>query len=265
MFNCAYLIEILTPKRAALGDLQGRMKSFGERYRKIFDSGCGASIPDNPMGQPRYSLLEAIEFCDLPIHPQRTVMNLNTFHTKGELDGVLQRASDLGLKYLLVVRGDGGPMLPKLEPESIGSKRSIATSIDLLRYINTEYSGAFITGCAFNQYNPMPSESDRLVQKIDAGAKFVITQPVLGKDPNVDLLKNFNIFVVIEAWMSEKVDLFMKSVRREHDERVEGYDPVKNLDILHDAYPENCIYLSMLSFKQDWKRTLPRYRYTTSE
>ena len=265
MFNCAYLIEILTPKRAALGDLQGRMKSFGERYRKIFDSGCGASIPDNPMGQPRYSLLEAIEFCDLPIHPQRTVMNLNTFHTKGELDGVLQQASDLGLKYLLVVRGDGGPMLPKLEAESIGSKRSIATSIDLLRYINTEYSGAFITGCAFNQYNPMPFESDRLVQKIDAGAKFVITQPVLGKDPNVDLLKNFNIFVVIEAWMSERVDLFMKSVRREHDERVEGYDPVKNLDILHDAYPENCIYLSMLSFKQDWKRTLPRYRYTTSE
>ena len=265
MFDCAYLIEILTPKRATLGDLEERMSGFAERYRRSFDSSSGVSIPDNPMGQPRYSLLEVIEFCDLPIHPQRTVMNLNTFHTKEDLDGVLQRASDLGLKYLLVVRGDGGPMLPKLEPESIGSKRSIATSIDLLRYINTEYSGAFITGCAFNQYNPMPFESDRLVQKIDAGAKFVITQPVLGKDRNVDLLKNFNIFVVIEAWMSEKVDLFMKSVRREHDERVEGYDPVKNLDILHDAYPENCIYLSMLSFKQDWKSTLPRYRYTTSE
>lgn len=265
MFNYAYLIEILTPKRAALGDLQGRMKSFGERYRKIFDSACGASIPDNPMGQPRYTLLEAIEFCDLPTHPQRTVMNLNTFHTKKELDGVLQRASDLGLKYLLVVRGDGGPMLPKLEPESIGSKRSIATSIDLLRYINTEYSGAFITGCAFNQYNAMPFESDRLAQKIDAGAKFVITQPVLGKDPNVDLLKNFSISVVIEAWMSEKVDLFLKSVQRERDERVQGYDPVKNLEILHDTYPENCVYLSMLSFKQDWKRILPRNCYYASD
>jgi len=265
MFDCAYLIEILTPKRAALGDLHERMKSFEERYRKIFDSGFGASIPDNPMGQPRYSLLDAIEFCDLLIHPQRTVMNLNTFHTKGELDGVLQRASDLGLKYLLVVRGDGGPMLSKLEPESIGSKRSVTTSIDLLRYINTEYSGAFITGCAFNQYNPMPFESDRLVKKIDAGAKFIITQPVLGKDPNVELLKNFNISVVIEAWMSEKVDLFLKGIRREHDQRIEGYDPVKNLHILHDAYPENCVYLSMLSFKQDWKRILPRHFYYTTE
>lgn len=265
MFNCSYLIEILTPKRSALGDLQVRMKSFGERYSKIFNSGCGASIPDNPMGQPRYSLLETIEFCDLPIHPQRTVMNLNTFHTKEELDGVLQRASDLGLRYLLVVRGDGGPMLPKLEPESIGSKRNIATSIDLLRYINTEYSDAFITGCAFNQYNAMPFESDRLAQKIDAGAKFVITQPVIGKDPNVDLLKDFSISVVIEAWMSEKVDLFLKSVRRERDELVEDYDPVKNLEILHEAYPENCVYLSMLSFKKDWKRVLPRNCYYAAE
>ena len=88
---------------------------------------------------------------------------------------------------------------------------------------------------------------------------------MLGKDPNVDLLKNFNIPVVIEAWMSEKVDLLLKSVRREHDERVTGYEPVKNLDILHHAYPENCVYLSMLSFKQDWKRILPRYFYRRSE
>ena len=58
--------------------------------------------------------------------------------------------------------------------------------------------------------------------------------------------------------MSEKVDLLLKSVRREGDERAEDYDPVKNLEILHDAYPENCVYLSMLSFKQDWKRILPR-------
>ena len=258
MFDCAYLIEILTPKRATLGDLEERMNNFAERYRRILDSGSGLSIPDNPMGQPRYSLLEVIEFCGLPVHPPRTVMNLNTFHTREELDGMLNRASSLGLKYLLVVRGDGGPALPKLEPESIGSKKSVATSIDLLRYINSEYSGVFITGAAFNQYNPMPFESDRLKQKIDAGAKFIITQPVLGRDPKVDLLEGFNIPVVIEAWMSEKMDLLLKSVRREKDERAEGYNPLRNLRILHDAYPKNCVYLSMLSFKQDWKGILPR-------
>jgi methylenetetrahydrofolate reductase (NADPH) len=258
MFDFPYLIEILTPKRATLGDLEERMTGFAKRYRRSFDSGSGISIPDNPMGQPRYSLLEVIEFSDLPVHPQKTVMNLNTFHSKEELDGMLNRASNLGLRYLLVVRGDGGPALPNLEPESIGSEKSVVTSIDLLRYINSEYSGVFITGAAFNQYNPIAFESDRLKQKIDAGAKFVITQPVLGKDPNVDLLEDFDIPVVIEAWMSGKVDLLLKSVRRENDERAEGYDPVKNLHILHHAYPENCVYLSMLSFKQDWQDILPR-------
>ena len=258
MFDCAYLIEILTPKRGILGDLEIRMDSFAERYGKIFESGNGASIPDNPMGQPRYSLLETLAFCGLSVHPERTVMNLNTFHTKGELDGMLQGAADIGLKYILVIRGDGGPALPKLDPESIGSEKSVATSVDLIRYINTEYSGIFITGAAYNQYNPVEFETNRLKQKIDAGAKYIITQPVLGKDPNVDLLKDFDIPVVIEAWMSEKVDLLLKSVRREKDERAVGYDPVANLNVLHDAYPENSVYLSMLSFKQDWKLMLPR-------
>jgi methylenetetrahydrofolate reductase (NADPH) len=258
MFDCAYLIEILTPKRGGLGDLEGRMKSFEKRYKKIFDSGSGASIPDNPMGRPRYSLLETVEYCRLALYPQTTVMNLNTFHTKEELDGMLKAAAELGLQYLLVVRGDGGPSLAKLEPESIGSKRSVATSIDLLRYINSQYSDIFVTGAAFNQYNPIQFETTRLKQKIDAGAKFVITQPVLGKDPNVDLLEDFDIPVVIEAWMSKKVDVLLKSVRREYDERAEGYDPVKNLHILHDSYPEKCMYLSMLSFEQDWQSILPR-------
>jgi len=258
MFDFPYLIEILTPKRATLGDLEERMSGFAQKYRRSFDSGCGVSIPDNPMGQPRYSLLEVIEFSDLPVRSSKTVMNLNTFHTKEELDGMLNRASNLGLKYLLIVRGDGGPALPKLEPESIGSKKSVATSIDLIRYINSEYSGAFITGAAFNQYNPIDFESDRLKQKIEAGAKFVITQPVLGKDPNVDLLADFNIPVVVEAWMSQKVDLLLKSVRRQKDERTEGYDPLKNLQTLHQAYPQNCVYLSMLSFNQDWQDILPR-------
>ncbi|MEJ2430346.1 MAG: methylenetetrahydrofolate reductase [Deltaproteobacteria bacterium] len=258
MFDFPYLIEILTPKGATLGDLEERMSSFAQRCHRSFNSGCGVSIPDNPMGQPRYSLVEAVEFCGLPLHPQKTVMNLNSFHGKEELDGMLSRASNLGVKYLLVVRGDGGPALPKLEPESIGSKKSVVTSIDLLGYINREYADVFIPGAAFNQYNPMDFELDRLKQKIDAGARFIITQPVLGRDQSVDSLEDFNIPVVIEAWMSAKVDLLLKSVRSEKDVRTKGYDPVKNLQTLHRAYPENCVYLSMLSFKEDWKSILPR-------
>ena len=258
MFHCAYLIEILTPKRLPVGSVENKMEAFAEKYHRIVDSGSGVSIPDNPMGQSRYSTPEVITLCSLAVNPSRTVMNLNTFHTKEELDSLLRAASRIGIKYLLVIRGDGGPELPRLKPENIGGASSVATSIDLLRYISSEYSGVFITGVAFNQYNPTPFETNRVKQKIEAGARFVITQPVIGKDPKVELLDNFDIHIVIEAWMSKDMDLLYRSVGKQKDERAVGYDPLKNLIILHESFRENTIYLSMLDFNQDWQLILPR-------
>jgi methylenetetrahydrofolate reductase (NADPH) len=258
MFDCAYLVENLTPKRIDSPDPKDKMGLFAERYCRIFDLRLGVSVPDNPMGQPRFSLLEMIEQANLPAKPEKTVMNLNTFHAKEELDGLLKKAAKMGVKYLLVIRGDGGPKLPKLNPESIGGDKTVATSIDLLRYINTEYAEKFITGCAYNHYNPMPFESNRLREKMDAGAKFVITQPVIGKNPNIDAIFEFGIPVVIEAWMSKNLELLFKSVRKEKDEKIKDYDPLKNLRTLHEAYPDCCIYLSMLGFRKQWSEILPK-------
>jgi methylenetetrahydrofolate reductase (NADPH) len=258
MFNFSYLIELLSPKTSADDQIEGLLDRFAERYRRTIDAGCGISIPDNPMGQPRLGALESIDLRDLTVDSEKVVMNLNTFHTKSELDGLLQKAVRANLKYILVVRGDGGPLLPKLDAKSIGGKLSVATSIDLIRYINKEYSDQFITGAAFNPYNPKPFELNRMKQKIDAGAKYVVTQPIIGKDENVDRLKDFNIDVVVEAWMSNNIDLLYKSVGKEKDEKAEKYDPLTNLKALHEYYPECCVYLSMLSFKQDWQEILPR-------
>ena len=96
-------------------------------------------------------------------------------------------------------------------------------------------------------------------QKIDAGAKYLVTQPIIGKDENVDRLKDFNIDVVVEAWMSNNIDLLYKSVGKEKDEKAEKYDSLANLKALHEYYPECCVYLSMLSFKQDWQEILPNF------
>jgi len=258
MFASPYIVEILTPRKSSADSEKEVMDSFAGRYRRILDCGCALSIPDNPMGQLRCGAAEAIELCALPVDSERVFMNLNTFHAKEELDRLLEKASVLGIRYLLVVRGDGSSTLPKLTPESIGGTKNVATSSDLLRYINREYEGLFITGAAFNQYNRRDFEIGRLKEKIEAGAKFVVTQPLLGKDPNVDAIEELGIPVVVEAWMSKNVDLLYKSVRKEKDERAQGYDPAVNLTKLHRAYPENCVYLSMLSFREDWKAVLPR-------
>jgi methylenetetrahydrofolate reductase (NADPH) len=258
MFNYSYIVELLSPKSSADDQMDHMLARFAERYGRIIEAGCGLSVPDNPMGQPRLGALESIDLSGLSVDSEKIVMNLNTFHTKNQLDGLLQKAAEAKIKYILVVRGDGGPLLSKLDAKSIGGKLSVATSIDLIRYINKEYSDQFITGAAFNPYNPMPFELNRMKQKIDAGAQYVVTQPIIGKDENVDSLKKFNIAVVVEAWMSNNIDLLYKSVGKEKDEKAEKYDPLENLQTLHEYYPECCVYLSMLSFKQDWHEILPR-------
>ena len=258
MFYYPYIVELLSPKRSTGYQIEALLDRFAERYRRINDAGYGVSIPDNPMGQPRLGALECFELRDLAVDSEKVVMNLNTFHTKRELDGLLQKAAEVNLKYILVVRGDGGPLLPKLDSKSIGGNRSVATSMDLIRYINGEYPDQFITGAAFNPYNPMPFELNRMKQKIEAGARYVVTQPIIGKDKRVDLLKDLNIAIVVEAWMSNNIDLLYKSVGKEKDEQAENYDPTENLTALHEFYPQCCVYLSMLSFKQDWKEILPR-------
>jgi hypothetical protein len=106
----------------------------------------------------------------------------------------------------------------------------------------------------------MPFELNRLTEKTAAGAHFVITQPVVGKDPNIDALVGYGIPVVIEAWMSTNLELLFRSVRKSGDEKAKNYDPGANLQMLHEAYPDSCIYLSMLGFKKRWHPILPFLR-----
>lgn len=259
IFNYPYIVELLSPKRSSDSQtLEIHLDRFAERYQRIIDAGFGLSIPDNPMGQPRMGALESIGLKKLALDPDKVVMNLNTFHSKNELDEILKTAASVGLKYILVIRGDGGPLLSVLDPKSIGSTRSVATSIDLIRYINLKFSGQFITGAAYNPYKPVTFELKHMGKKIEAGAKFAVTQPIIGRDQSVEELRSLNIPIVVEAWMSKNIDLLYKSVGKEKDEKAEHYDPNDNLKALHAYYPECCVYLSMLSFKQDWHQILPQ-------
>jgi methylenetetrahydrofolate reductase (NADPH) len=258
MFDYPYLIELLSPKRTVDDQVEALLDRFAERYQRIIKAGFGVSIPDNPMGQPRLGALESFDLRNLSVDSDKVMMNLNTFHTKSELDGLLQKAAKINLKYILVVRGDGGPLLPKLDAKSIGGSRSVATSIDLIRYINKEYTDQFITGAAYNPYKPISFELNRMKQKIEAGAKYAVTQPIIGKDESAEALMKLNITVVVEAWMSKNIDLLYKSVGKEKDEMAEKFDPIDNLKTLHRLYRECCVYLSMLSFKQAWSDILPK-------
>jgi methylenetetrahydrofolate reductase (NADPH) len=258
MFDVPYIIELLTPKKTDGTYPERLLQRFGERFKRAMQAGCAVSIPDNPMGNLRMGGLEALELLGLPFDPERLMINLNTFHRKDELDEMLESALRAGVRFLLVVRGDGGPALSRLEPASIGGSFNVASSADLIAYINKEYPGKFVTGAAFNHYNPIGAELKRMEKKIGAGARYVVTQPVIGRESRLNQLKAQTIPLVIEAWMSKNIELFSQSVG-DDTLSLADYDPLDNLQLLHDSFPGSCIYLSMLNFNEKFEAMLPAF------
>jgi methylenetetrahydrofolate reductase (NADPH) len=251
-----YLIELLTPRQSE-ADFEARLEVFKQRYRRILDHGAVVSIPDNPLGNLHFTAMETVEFLGLPLDSERTLLHLNTFHRKIDLDAFLDAAQAAGLKHLLVVSGDGGPRLPKLEPRDLGSDAKAVTSIELLEYVAHRHPGAFRCGVAFNQYEPAEHEREKLRRKIDAGARFIVTQPVIGADSSLASLASSNLPVWAGAWMSKRVDLLVECVGLGQLDAA-AYDPAANLAILHGAFPAFGIYLAQLSFKKDWCPLLTR-------
>ena len=241
-------VELLTPKQNSK-DLDGDLEKFAAKYTRIMDAGYIASITDNPMGLLSFQATEIIPELELPVNPEQLLVHLNTFHTKESLDEILNTAIEMGIKYLLPISGDGSERLPKLAPASIGFDGEAVTSVELLTYINREGAGAFVCGVAYNPYEPQDHEMEKMKHKIDAGARFIITQPVIGNDERVKtLMATVDIPVIIDAWMSKKLHLLSECVGYEIPED-HPYDPIQNLRDLQTNFPDSGLYLALLGMK----------------
>jgi len=242
-----YHIELLTPKQNT-EDLDGDLGKFAEKYETIMNAGFMACITDNPMGHLSFQATDILPELGLKVDPDRLMIHLNTFHTKEALDQILTTAQKMGAKYLLVISGDGSERLPKLAPEALGLNINAVTSVELLAYIKKAYPGVFRCGVAFNPYEPQDHEIEKMRRKIEAGAEFIVTQPVLGKDERVLGLKTFGLPTVIDAWMSKKLHLLSECVGYTIPEDT-PYDPIANLKELRKIYPACGLYLALVGYK----------------
>jgi len=248
--NKIYHVELLPPKQES-DKLEKDLELFTSKYHRVLENGYCACITDNAMGNLSFQGTEMIEVLGLPVKTEQVMIHLNTFHTKKNLDEILDSCISLGIKYLLVVSGDGSERLPKLKPADIGITDSESvTSVELLKYINREYPGKFVLGVAFNPYEPEEHEFEKMQRKIAAGANFIATQPLIEKNPVVDrLLEKYpDVPVIVEAWMSRKLHLLSDAVGYTIPEDA-SYDPIATLKMLHREYPDCGVYLSLLSFK----------------
>jgi methylenetetrahydrofolate reductase (NADPH) len=125
------------------------------------------------------------------------------------------------------------------------------TSVELMRYVDREFPGRFSCGVAFNPYEPQDAELEKMKRKVDAGAKFIITQPILGRDERLDGLAPFGLPVTLDAWMSKKLHLLSECVGHEIPEGT-PYDPMENLRTLRANYPDFGLYLAILGFKTQY-------------
>lgn len=254
----AFHVELQTPKRSS-EDIDKDLATFEDKYRKVMAAGWTVCITDNPMGLLSYGAVETIELLGLPVPPERLMVHLNTFHPRKELDEILAAAAALGSRHLLVVSGDGSQRLHRLEPTEIGVEAVTVTSVELLRYIDREFPGRFICGVAFNPYEPQDSELEKMRRKVGAGASFIITQPIIGRDERLEGLAPFGLPVILDAWMSKKLHLLSECVGHEIPEGT-PYDPMENLKELRRNYPDHGLYLAILGFKSQYPLLLEEAR-----
>jgi methylenetetrahydrofolate reductase (NADPH) len=245
--NKVYHIELLTPKQNT-EDLEGDLAKFAEKYNQLMEAGHVVCITDNPMGNISFQATDIIPELGLGAKPGQLSIHLNTFHTKEDLHKLLDVAAGLGVKDLLVVSGDGNERLARLAPEAIGLSCNAVTSVELLAYIRKAYPGVFHLGVAFNPYEPQEHELEKMHRKLEAGAEFICTQPVLGKDDRVLDLKRFGLPIFVECWMSKKLHLLSECVGYTIPEDT-PYDPMANLKKLQGEYAGCGMYLAMLGMK----------------
>ncbi len=248
----SYHIEIIPPKQDS-EKLETDLKQFAAKLERVMDSGFTASITDNAMGLLAFQGPECIEELGLSIRPEQILIHLNSFHTKKNLDEILTACQRLGIRSLLAISGDGSTRLPKLHPADIEADGVLSvTSVELIRYIKKYYPD-FTVGVAFNPYEPEEHEFEKLDRKLAAGASFVITQPIIEKNPLVDRLlrEHPGLPVTIEAWMSKKLFLLSDVVGYPIPEDAE-YDPLATLSLLQSDYHDCGFYLSLLGFKTQY-------------
>ena len=83
-----YHIEIIPPKQDSQ-KLEADLKQFASKLDRVMNSGFTASITDNAMGLLAFQGHECIEELSLPVKPEQILIHLNTFHTKRNLDEIL--------------------------------------------------------------------------------------------------------------------------------------------------------------------------------
>ena len=161
----------VTPPRGARADILLR------RARLLGDAADALNVIQRP---ERLSSLDASGLLlDAGLEPVWHVTNRG--RSRGELAVELERARELGVGGVLVIRGE----------HAAADKSDTPRLRELVAWVCEVLPGALV-GATLNPYGPRQRVLRNLAQKLDAGARYVQTQPVFEPrvlDPFVERLR----------------------------------------------------------------------------
>ncbi len=188
------IVELLPPKNADTEkfiDTALMLKSKGAEI---------LSFPENPLAQVRMSSISASGLVkqnvgiDTIFH--YTCRDRNLIGLQSDILG----AYALGLKNILAVTGDPASMGSNPEASSVFDVNSIKL-VKLIDNMKKSLNLDISIGVAFNpNFEDISAQVERLKRKIEAGAQFVMTQPMFNKEKIVEMFektKNLGIPIFV--------------------------------------------------------------------
>ena len=133
---------------------------------------------------------------------QRIVLHLTRNHSITWLKGFLSAAEKRRFNQLLLITGDPlkevrlktvtADQAAELSEEEQGEKR-LKNSVEMLRFIHREKPDFFL-GAAHNPFLRREAARNHLLNKVEAGARFLVTQPVSYYDECWQAMAEFEAF-----------------------------------------------------------------------
>lgn len=162
------VVEVVPPAGADAAPLLKVLEGINDL------SFAGFSVATNPVAKPRMEALSLCRILQDELKRPATLHVTTRDHNRLSLQGLLWGAKALGIRTVLAMTGDFVPLV----------ERGITSSVrdlSLPDLIGMARSAGLHTGVVMNPFTDalrLGIAVKRLKEKIDAGAQFVVTQPV---------------------------------------------------------------------------------------
>jgi len=161
-------IEVVPPAGPDAAPLLDQLKSAAELPIHAF------SIATNPVAKPRMSAMATCTLTQQTTGKPAVLHCTTRDHNRLSLQGMLWGAQALGIHTILAATGDMVAFTDRLNTTTV-------RDLDVMGLVTMARQSGMQTGVVIDPHpeaNGFDLAIDRLVQKVDAGAQFVVTQPI---------------------------------------------------------------------------------------